>query len=771
MLLKILWLFLLVSKAHWSGFIISEIAWMWTTTSANNEWIELHNTSDKDISLEWYTLIAEDWTPSISLKGEISSWNYYLLERTDETTIPDIKADLIYTWALENTWEKLYLKNSSWDIIDQVISWTQWNTSTKETMLRQADLSWTNWKINWSPKFWDEPLHETNSISWNHIPVAIINQQTNQEVQGFWELEVNVTWENSYDIDNDEISFNWDFWDWSFSNKQNPPSHKFYEGSHIIKLTVTDSKWASSEAFLTILVEPGLSINQVLKWKYEYWPSSNKVYISEISLNGSGSDWIEFSCPNCTNNLDISNLWLYDNAIFDYFPYWSVVSSKHPFVLNIYSSAKNILHSDSSSTAIKSKWLIKTNDQLFLIDKKWNILDWICWENSKWSKDINKSEKNLLYKFNLWQWECLNSDLLTKKNLVYSKIWTWQWVLNLTWSKWEPNSEDISDYEIYSWTSSKLPRDTFIEDFHSKYDWLKVSELMTGNFNYLSFINDWWFLIDLSYYNIEINWKKIPFPNKQLWPQKKLTLSHKSLKARKWNLKIISSQGKVIQNFDWNNLNEWEAIILNKWKYINEIKTLDSDKDWLFDYQESILQTSSTLVDTDNDHISDLNEYLAWTNPTINSQTGTLVYKKYLSKQIKIFKVKPLWPRASSIQIKWKAPSNSVLKLTLNPNTPSYKVTSDDKWNFSLNLAALNKWNYKINAQVFDWYYYSTPSKAINLTLTKDFIPYSKQKTPQAKAQSKPKTLSKPKKAKSTIPTNTSIINRFTNYFTNKYHY
>lgn len=114
---------------------ISEIAWMGTTTSPNDEWIEL--ASDSSESLTGWTLSATDGTPSITLSGSISANGYFLLERTDDSTVPNVTADQIFTGALGNEGEMLVLKDASGAIIDTVSGtggWPAGDATTRETM-------------------------------------------------------------------------------------------------------------------------------------------------------------------------------------------------------------------------------------------------------------------------------------------------------------------------------------------------------------------------------------------------------------------------------------------------------------------------------------------------------------------------------------------------------------------------------------------------------------------------------------------------------------
>lgn len=98
--------------------VINEVAWAGHSGLTNDEWIELYNTTPISIDLQGWTLRAEDGTPAINLSGVIPPYGYYLLERSADTTVSDIPADLIYTGALNNTGEVLTLRDASGTVID-----------------------------------------------------------------------------------------------------------------------------------------------------------------------------------------------------------------------------------------------------------------------------------------------------------------------------------------------------------------------------------------------------------------------------------------------------------------------------------------------------------------------------------------------------------------------------------------------------------------------------------------------------------------------------
>ena len=111
-------LFLTITNRAYADVYINEVAWMGASASSTNEWIELYNDGTSDIDLDGWVIVSEDGSPNISITGAansvIGSKKYYLIERTDDTSAPDVSADLIAPFGsgLSNTGEKPFLKNS-----------------------------------------------------------------------------------------------------------------------------------------------------------------------------------------------------------------------------------------------------------------------------------------------------------------------------------------------------------------------------------------------------------------------------------------------------------------------------------------------------------------------------------------------------------------------------------------------------------------------------------------------------------------------------------
>ena len=138
--------------------VINEIAWMGSTVLGNDEWIELYNNTENSINLDGWQLAAQDGTPKINLSGTIPANGFYLLERTNDDTVPGISADKIYTGALGNNGENLKLYDNLNNIVDEVNCSEKWlagDNAAKQTMERispdSLGLEPDNWQTSQNP--------------------------------------------------------------------------------------------------------------------------------------------------------------------------------------------------------------------------------------------------------------------------------------------------------------------------------------------------------------------------------------------------------------------------------------------------------------------------------------------------------------------------------------------------------------------------------------------------------------------------------------------
>ncbi len=131
------------------ALLIHEVAWAGTLASSSDEWIELFNASPGDVDLAGWTL-SDGEDIAISLSGMLPAGGYFLLERTDDTTISDLPADQIYSGGMDNGGDTLWLRDPTGALIDSANAdgggWPAGSSASKASMERRGgeDRSW-NW--------------------------------------------------------------------------------------------------------------------------------------------------------------------------------------------------------------------------------------------------------------------------------------------------------------------------------------------------------------------------------------------------------------------------------------------------------------------------------------------------------------------------------------------------------------------------------------------------------------------------------------------------
>lgn len=147
-----------VTGTNSSDVVINEIAWMGTTASANDEWIELYNNTNTEINLDGWGLYEEGGKTLVEpLTGIIGAKTYYLIERTDDNTVPNIEASQSPTgwggYGLNNNGEHLQFLDNSSNIIDEVDCSGGWfvgiGKPEYKTMERINSLASGNEATNW----------------------------------------------------------------------------------------------------------------------------------------------------------------------------------------------------------------------------------------------------------------------------------------------------------------------------------------------------------------------------------------------------------------------------------------------------------------------------------------------------------------------------------------------------------------------------------------------------------------------------------------------
>ena len=140
-----------LTQPVYQSVILNEIAWMGSASSSADEWIELKNVSTSTPSLNNWQLIGINTQNNenkikIFFDGSDAIDNLFLLERSDDDSVPGISADKIFSGSINDSDFILRLFNEECKLIDEVGATSTWlagqKTPERRTMERGANLNW-----------------------------------------------------------------------------------------------------------------------------------------------------------------------------------------------------------------------------------------------------------------------------------------------------------------------------------------------------------------------------------------------------------------------------------------------------------------------------------------------------------------------------------------------------------------------------------------------------------------------------------------------------
>lgn len=130
------------------SILLNEIAWSGSVQSPFNEWIELRNTLSEAVNLAGWRLQNKGGDIGVIFPSSlnIAAQEYFLLERTDDTSVPGATADFVYRGTLRDEEETLVLFDNACRLIDKGEANPAWPAgstgSEKRSMERNDTLGW-----------------------------------------------------------------------------------------------------------------------------------------------------------------------------------------------------------------------------------------------------------------------------------------------------------------------------------------------------------------------------------------------------------------------------------------------------------------------------------------------------------------------------------------------------------------------------------------------------------------------------------------------------
>lgn len=351
----------------WAGVLINEVAWMGTEVSTADEWIELYNPGEEDINLTGWTLNAQDGSPEIDLEGIIFAGSYYLLERTNDESVPGVSADLIYSGALSNSGEVLILKNSSVTEIDRVDAsegWPAGDNETKQSMQKSGS-GWitaqsTPKAQNVIEESGEEQAQEENESAgtdqWivdNKNITADAGEDKIAIVGAAVEFEALAYGTQGKPLQT--ADFLWNFGDGSFKRGRGVFHTYHYPGNYVVMLDASTANYNDSDSLQVKVIPNGLIISEVKPGK---------------------DGWVEIY-NNSDYDLDISRWRLSNGKFVFYFPKDTQILKKMHLVIpyeisgvEFYSSGTGVLlyPNDKEASGLSYSGFLKNDESFHNID-------------------------------------------------------------------------------------------------------------------------------------------------------------------------------------------------------------------------------------------------------------------------------------------------------------------------------------------------------------------------------------------------------------------
>jgi len=262
---------------------------------AENEWIEIYNAGDVAVNLLGWKLddsklfddkefvFMEEGMQTNFLPGE-----YRVLTRPQTNII------------LNNDIDFVYLFNADGIEID---SHEFESPSSGRSIGRKSDFV-EEWQIFPVPTPWEANIHN------NTPPVPVIDIQKDTAY-----MKLNVTGENSFDLEGDTLNFLWEFEEGVFDERPNPLIYEYVaEGEKIVHLTVTDEFGEMAEAnivFTAVSRPSGGGSASVPSISYPHYSLINE-FIPNPDGTDTENEWLELY-NNTSRDIDLSGWYLDDD--------------------------------------------------------------------------------------------------------------------------------------------------------------------------------------------------------------------------------------------------------------------------------------------------------------------------------------------------------------------------------------------------------------------------------------------------------------------------
>lgn len=131
---------LFFAHSAFAAVVLNELAWMGSSASSADEWIELHNDGATPTDLTGWKITGKNGATIALLSGSVAPHGYFLIERSDDNTVPNVPADLVVSFGkgISNDGETLKLLDGGGNTVDTAVGGKNWTKLGGDKVSKQT---------------------------------------------------------------------------------------------------------------------------------------------------------------------------------------------------------------------------------------------------------------------------------------------------------------------------------------------------------------------------------------------------------------------------------------------------------------------------------------------------------------------------------------------------------------------------------------------------------------------------------------------------------
>ena len=427
-------LLIFINTAQANNLIFTEIMYNPEGTDADQEWIEIFNLSTSTIEINSNWRFNDGSNHLLNLyqgNNQIATSTFFVITANAQyflNNYPNFNKTIFESsLSLNNSSDTIQLLNNN-ELINEYTYNSELGGNNNNKTLEKINIH--NIENDWQESyiFNGTPGNESSTPPLNQAPIALAGEDINIDINE----EIIFDASNSYDPDNDELTFLWDFAGLATSSLE-ITTYQFSEvGTYTVILIISDGQESSTDSLVINIVEETNNLPTTI----------DNIIINELLPNPEGSDdaeWIELKNEN-DDSINLEGCYLEDASGNRY-----IFSSDDFNNLNI----NNYFILERSTSGIS---LNNFNETISLFNNLNEKIDEMNYANSQenysWSRFDNQWKKtSLLTKGYKNQEEIIQSPI-ANINLLNNELKINQEIILSAEESEDPNDQNL-EYKWY----------------------------------------------------------------------------------------------------------------------------------------------------------------------------------------------------------------------------------------------------------------------------------------------------------------------------------